>query len=164
MPSPLSTFICHWWTCHTYNRSLTPVYFKAMDLYYDGNWSPKQVKLIVKVIYCFGSKVFILLFYFHRRRPIKEFLLDSVTNAPIPLGRNYGGSIIYPFMKKKKIVFRIRIQIGSGFNQVSGSGSRRAKLTHKSRKIFRNFMFWNARCSLLRAEGFFCSLDVLFGA
>ncbi len=33
---------------------------------------------------------------------------------------------------------RIRIRIGSGFNRVSGSesGSRRAKMTHKSRKIF----------------------------
>jgi hypothetical protein len=41
--------------------------------------------------------------------------------------------------------FRVRIRIGSGFNQVreseSGSGSRRAKMTHKSRKKFRNFMF-----------------------
>ena len=30
---------------------------------------------------------------------------------------------------------------GSGFNQVSGSGSRRAKMTHKSRKKSRHFMF-----------------------
>ncbi len=26
-----------------------------------------------------------------------------------------------------------------------------------------NFIFWNTRCSLLRAEGFSCSLDVLYG-
>jgi hypothetical protein len=45
----------------------------------------------------------------------------------------------------------------------SGSGSRRAKMTHKSRKKLRNFMVWSAGCSLLRAEGFFCSLDVLYG-
>jgi hypothetical protein len=42
-------------------------------------------------------------------------------------------------------VFRIHIwiRIGSGFNQVSGSGSgfRRAKMTHKNRKKLRNFMF-----------------------
>ncbi len=44
----------------------------------------------------------------------------------------------------------------------SGSRSMRAKITHKSRKI-RNLMFCSARCSLLRAEGFFCSLDVLSG-
>jgi hypothetical protein len=31
-------------------------------------------------------------------------------------------------------MFRIRIRIGYGFNQVSGSGSRRAKMTHKNRK------------------------------
>jgi hypothetical protein len=30
---------------------------------------------------------------------------------------------------------------GSGFNRVSGSGSRRAKMTHKSIKIFYKFMF-----------------------
>ncbi len=30
---------------------------------------------------------------------------------------------------------------GSGLNRVSGSGSRRAKMTHKSRKKLKNFMF-----------------------
>jgi hypothetical protein len=45
----------------------------------------------------------------------------------------------------------------------SGSGSRRAKITHKSRKYLRNFMFWSAGCSFLRPEGFFCNLDVLYG-
>ncbi len=40
-------------------------------------------------------------------------------------------------------VFRIRIWIGSGFNQVSrsGFGSRRAKMNHKSGQKLRNFMF-----------------------
>ncbi len=54
---------------------------------------------------------------------------------------------------------------GSGFNQVSGSGSgsRRAKMTQKSWKNVKNFMFWNAGCSLSRAECFFCNLDVLYG-
>ncbi len=57
----------------------------------------------------------------------------------------------------------IRIRTGSGFNRVSGSGSgsRREKMTHKSWQKFRNFMFWSAGCSLSRAEGFFCNLDVL---
>jgi hypothetical protein len=52
---------------------------------------------------------------------------------------------------------RIRIRIGSGFNQVtgSGSGSKREKMTHKSRK---NLEISCSRCSLLRAEGFFCSV------
>jgi hypothetical protein len=45
----------------------------------------------------------------------------------------------------------------------SGSGSRRAKMTQKSRKKLRNFMFGSAGCSLLRAEGFFCNLDDLYG-
>ncbi len=43
-----------------------------------------------------------------------------------------------------------------------GSGSRRAKVTHKSRNKLRNVMFWSAWCSLLRAEGFFCNFDVLY--
>ncbi len=45
----------------------------------------------------------------------------------------------------------------------SGSGSRRAKMTHKNRKKHRIFMFWSAGCSLLRAEGFSCRLGVLYG-
>ncbi len=62
--------------------------------------------------------------------------------------------------------------IGSGFNWVSvsgfvfgtGSGFRRTKMTHKNRKKLRNFMYWSAGslCSLLRAEGFFCNMDVLY--
>jgi hypothetical protein len=53
----------------------------------------------------------------------------------------------------------------AGQNQCfrSGSGSRRTKMTHKSRKKLRNFMFKRARCFLMRAEGFFCILDVLSG-
>ncbi len=45
---------------------------------------------------------------------------------------------------------------GSGFNQVSesGSGSSRAKM---------NAMVCSSGCFLLRAEGFSCSLDVLYG-
>ncbi len=39
----------------------------------------------------------------------------------------------------------------------------RAKRSHKNGKKFRNFMFWSAGCSLLMAEGFCCSLDVLYG-
>jgi hypothetical protein len=44
----------------------------------------------------------------------------------------------------------------------SGSGSRRAKITHKNKNKSRNFMFSSAGCSLLRAEGFSCSLGVLY--
>jgi hypothetical protein len=46
----------------------------------------------------------------------------------------------------------------------SGSGSRRAKMTHKNRKKYRIFMFGSAGCSLLSAEDFSCSLGVLYGA
>jgi hypothetical protein len=47
-----------------------------------------------------------------------------------------------------------------------GSGSRRAKMTHKNRKKVQNFHVlkcWNAGGSLLRAEGLSCSLGVLYG-
>ncbi len=62
---------------------------------------------------------------------------------------------------RKKSVFLFRIRIWSGFNQVSGSRS--AKMTHKNRKKLGNFMFLSTECSLLRVEGFSCSLDVLYG-
>jgi len=55
---------------------------------------------------------------------------------------------------------------GSGFNRVygSGSGSRRAKMTHKSRKklFMFMFMFWSVGWPILRAEGFFYNLDILY--
>jgi hypothetical protein len=36
-------------------------------------------------------------------------------------------------------------------------------MTHKNRKKSRIFMFLSTGCSLLRAEGFSCSLGVLYG-
>jgi hypothetical protein len=36
-------------------------------------------------------------------------------------------------------------------------------MTHKNRKKSRIFMFLSTGCSFLRAEGFFCSLGVLYG-
>ncbi len=59
--------------------------------------------------------------------------------------------------------------ISSSFYQYFGPGSgldpdsiRPAKMTHKSSKKLRNFMLWSAGCSLLRDEGFFCSLEILY--
>jgi hypothetical protein len=52
---------------------------------------------------------------------------------------------------------------GSALIWVAASGSRRAKMAHKNRKKYRIFMFWSAGRSLLRAEGFSCSLGVLYG-
>jgi hypothetical protein len=45
----------------------------------------------------------------------------------------------------------------------SGSGPRRTNMTHKNRKKLINFIFVSAGCSLLRAEGFSCSLNALYG-
>jgi hypothetical protein len=39
----------------------------------------------------------------------------------------------------------------------------RAKMTHKNGKKYRIFIFRGAGCSLLRAEGFSCSLGALYG-
>jgi hypothetical protein len=36
-------------------------------------------------------------------------------------------------------------------------------MTHKNKKKSRIFMFLSTGCSLLRAEGFSCSLGVLYG-
>jgi hypothetical protein len=48
----------------------------------------------------------------------------------------------------------IRIRIGDRFNGILGSGSRRAKITHRNRKKFINLIFLGSECSFLRAEGF----------
>jgi hypothetical protein len=47
-------------------------------------------------------------------------------------------------------------------NSESGYGSIREKMTHKNRKKLINFMFRGAGCSLLKAEGFSCVLDVRY--
>jgi hypothetical protein len=51
----------------------------------------------------------------------------------------------------------------SSVDPESGSGSSRAKMTHKNRRKLINFMFLSAGCYLLRSEGYSCSLDVLYG-
>jgi hypothetical protein len=53
--------------------------------------------------------------------------------------------------------------VDSDPNSESGSGSRRVKMTRKSRILFLKFKFWSVGWPLLRAEGFFCYLDVLCG-
>jgi hypothetical protein len=70
------------------------------------------------------------------------------------------------------VQIRIQIRIGSGFNEVLGSVSgsgfairmriRIQEGTYDPEKKLRNFIFRTAGCSLLRAEGFSCSLDVLY--
>ncbi len=44
----------------------------------------------------------------------------------------------------------------------SQSGSRRAEMTHKNIKMFINFIFESAGCSVLRAEGFSFSFDAFY--
>ncbi len=64
---------------------------------------------------------------------------------------------------------RNRIRIGSGFNQVIGSGSGtgiQIWIQHGENeppKKLWDFKFWSAGCSLLWAGDFSCSLDVLYG-
>ncbi len=62
---------------------------------------------------------------------------------------------------------RIRIQIADpdpNPDSNCGSGSGRAKVTHKNREKSRIFVFLSTGCPLLRAEGFSCSLGVLYGS
>jgi hypothetical protein len=90
---------------------------------------------------------------------------DTFLQSEPHIPKNFKKSFIRSscFYKYFPAVLWIRIRIGSGFNGVPGPGSRRAKMTDKIRKKVINFMFWSAGCSLLRTEGFSCSLDVLYG-
>ncbi len=56
-------------------------------------------------------------------------------------------------------MFLIRILLGFGQKDPDPEGQ---KLLTKIGKG-ENFLFWSARCSLLRTEGFTCSLDLLYG-
>jgi hypothetical protein len=84
-------------------------------------------------------------------------------------------SVCYMIKKVLSAVFRIRIRIGSVDQDSirSGSGSvfgiririqegKNNAMTHKSRKKDISG-FEMLKCSLLRAEGFFCNLDVPYG-
>jgi hypothetical protein len=53
-------------------------------------------------------------------------------------------------------VFRIWIKPGQWIQEGKND-------PQKQKKKLRNFMFLSAGCFLLRAEGFICSLDVLYG-
>ncbi len=55
--------------------------------------------------------------------------------------------------------FSCSFELPMKYNQYFVSGFRREKITHKNRKKLRNFMFWSAGCSLLRAQDFCCSFD-----
>ncbi len=44
------------------------------------------------------------------------------------------GCVVSPFLPYLPAAFRIRIRIEILFNQVRGSGSKRAKMAHKNRK------------------------------
>jgi hypothetical protein len=93
-------------------------------------------------------------------------------NAIKPRFRWHNGSLFQQTLTDKNQYFV------SGFHQVSGSVPRswfgiRTRIRNpdpggqkwptKTEKNLRNFIFWSAGCSLLRAEGFFCSLDILLG-
>ncbi len=56
-----------------------------------------------------------------------------------------------------------RLDSDPDFHWECGPGSRWAKMTHKKEKC-RNVFFQSAGCSLMRAGGFSCCLDVLHGS
>ncbi len=57
--------------------------------------------------------------------------------------------------------FRIRIRFASGSNWGCVFGSGKAKMTHNTKKRWRNFMFLSAECSFLGAGFFSCSFKGL---
>ncbi len=82
--------------------------------------------------------------------------------------RRQAGSISCIFLEIFLCEFAVLTRCGSGFNGVPGSVSGswfaiRIQIQEgKNRKKLGNFMFWSAGCAVLRAEGFSCSLDVLY--
>ncbi len=71
-------------------------------------------------------------------------------------GSGYCSGFLRPMLWIRDILVQIRILISVPltYGSVSRSG-------YGSASCF--FLFWRAGCSLLRAEGFSCSLDVLYG-
>ena len=104
------------------------------------------------------------------KRLEREVLSVEVTEVMLRPG--FPGVMACPglpeVMARPEAGFPIRIHVripGSDPHSKYGSGSgfRRTKMTHKNRKKSRIFMFLSTGCSLLRSEGFSCSLCVLYG-
>ncbi len=57
----------------------------------------------------------------------------------------------------------IRIQLSQWIRIRNPDPNPRGQKWPTKVEIFRKFMFWSAGCSFLRAESFFCSLEILYG-
>ncbi len=105
-----------------------------------------EVSAFLSRVVCFSIQR-CLLFY-----PEVSAFLSSRVSDPHP--DPHGSALIWVAGSGSGSAFkkRIRIRIQEGKNDP------------KNRKKYRIFKFWSAGCSLLRAEGFSCSLGVLYGA
>jgi len=73
-----------------------------------------------------------------------------LTQVPVPLWNP-----VFPIHIKSGLGIRVR-------NPDTDPGGQKWATKIGRKKVW-NFMLWSAWCWLLRAEGFFCSLDVLYG-
>ncbi len=89
-----------------------------------------------------------------RSRNITTYALNICENI------RYG----IPVLGSLWIMIRIRIGMDPHWFCSDGSGSMRAIIIQRIRAMWRNFLFWSPGRSLLRAEDFACSLDVLLRA
>jgi hypothetical protein len=82
--------------------------------------------------------------------------LPSSVSLLLLTGPGLLGSVSYPDW--------IRIQSGQWIRiRIRNPDPGGKKWPTTKEKTFGNFMFWSAGLSLLRAEGYSCSLDVLYG-
>ncbi len=70
---------------------------------------------------------------------------------------------ILKLSKEEYDMFNPVVQIRMDMHWFWSAGFRSAKTTHKNRKKWRNCNLISSGYSLLKAEGFFCSMDVLYG-
>ena len=98
------------------------------------------------------SKCESALFIFSLQNIMQLFRVSDPDLYPDP--DPHGSALIWAVGSESRSAhkLRIRIRIHEGKNDP------------KNRKKDRIFIFWSAGCSLLRAEGFSCSLGVLYGA
>ncbi len=105
-----------------------------------------------------GSATLIFFIYIHEKKNLRRwaflFIESGLASGPLLWIRvsdpdPHGSALIWV--------------AGSGSIQIADLDPGGQKLHTKIEKRHRIVMFWSAGCSLLRAEGFFCSLGVLYG-
>ncbi len=113
----------------------------------------------LKIVNVLHDKVQLILLFVNWS--LDKFLQKNVRIFKIKTSKSrnrFFPNFFKPVLYKSKTItslqpgLRIRIRIGSGFSRVSGSGSRRAKITHKSRIFFKVYVLkcWKASFEIWR--------------